>query len=124
MPQLDKLTFASQVFWLLISFFGLHYLLLRYILPTVAATLKYRHHLLTSVSSAREGLNSGASVDVLGLRKDIFSRSSDLFQSHITFYKTLSKNLVERLSKVIASKLFNTSVKQYWSNLMSRMEIK
>lgn len=42
MPQLDKLVFMSQLFWLVLTFLTLYIFLLKYVLPVVAKTLKVR----------------------------------------------------------------------------------
>ncbi len=42
MPQLDKIVFMSQLFWFTLSFLSLYLIILRYVLPTVATTLKMR----------------------------------------------------------------------------------
>jgi len=45
MPQLDKLTFIAQLFWLLPSLAFIYYMLLKWILPSIAITLKIRYRL-------------------------------------------------------------------------------
>lgn len=42
MPQLDKITFLSQVFWLIVGFISFYLITLRFILPTIAEILKVR----------------------------------------------------------------------------------
>ena len=42
MPQLDKVTFLSQVFWLIVIFVSFYLISLRYLLPTVGKILKVR----------------------------------------------------------------------------------
>lgn len=42
MPQLDKITFLSQVFWLIVVFISFYLVTLRYILPTIAQIIKVR----------------------------------------------------------------------------------
>ncbi len=46
MPQLDKLSWFSQIFWLLIILFLLYFYLIYFFLPTVSSTLKFRNKLL------------------------------------------------------------------------------
>ena len=46
MPQLDKLSWFPQIFWLLIVLFFLYFFFLTFFLPTVASTLKFRNKLL------------------------------------------------------------------------------
>jgi F0F1-type ATP synthase membrane subunit b/b' len=42
MPQFDKITFFTQIFWLFIIFFGFYFLTLRVFIPEIAAVLKTR----------------------------------------------------------------------------------
>ena len=42
MPQFDKITFLTQIFWLFIIFFGFYFLTLRVFIPEIAAVLKTR----------------------------------------------------------------------------------
>ena len=57
MPQLDKITFMSQILWLLpISLFIYSFLLSR-ILPQIALTLKLRQRLLSDLSTSTTSLN-------------------------------------------------------------------
>jgi hypothetical protein len=42
MPQFDKITFFTQIFWLTIIFFGFYFLMLQIFLPKIASVLKTR----------------------------------------------------------------------------------
>ena len=42
MPQFDKITFFTQIFWLSIIFFGFYFLMLQVFLPKIASVLKTR----------------------------------------------------------------------------------
>lgn len=53
MPQLDKLSFATQIFWLLVVFFFMYVILLRYILPNIYKILKIRKEILESLKIGR-----------------------------------------------------------------------
>ena len=57
MPQLDKLTFFSQFFWLSFFFLGFYIVLVKYYLPKMSRILKVRH---MKVSSSQEGFSSVA----------------------------------------------------------------
>lgn len=50
MPQLDKITFLSQVFWLLFIFLSFYLIALRFLLPTISQILKIRRKKLESDS--------------------------------------------------------------------------
>jgi F-type H+-transporting ATPase subunit b len=42
MPQLDRVTFVSQIFWCLLTFSSLYFILLKKTLPQIAKVLKLR----------------------------------------------------------------------------------
>jgi len=44
MPQLDVSTYASQLFWLAITFFSLYLILARIAIPKISTTLAERNH--------------------------------------------------------------------------------
>lgn len=46
MPQFDKLTFLSQLFWVLVFFLTLYFIILRYALPALAKQAKVRKKVL------------------------------------------------------------------------------
>ncbi len=48
MPQLDKITFLSQVFWLIVIFVSFYLISLRYLLPTISQILKVRQNKIES----------------------------------------------------------------------------
>jgi len=54
MPQLDKLTFFSQFFWLSFFFLGFYISLVKYYLPKMSKILKVRN---IKVSSSQEGFS-------------------------------------------------------------------
>lgn len=51
MPQLDKLTFASQIFWLFASFFTLYILSIKWLLPSIGKILKVRKKFLSKLNT-------------------------------------------------------------------------
>jgi hypothetical protein len=55
MPQLDKVTFLSQFFWLCFFYLGFYILILKYFLPKMSRILKLRKKKL---SSSQEGVTS------------------------------------------------------------------
>ena len=55
MPQLDKVTFLSQFFWLCFFYLGFYILILKYFLPKMSRILKLRKKKL---SSSQEGVTN------------------------------------------------------------------
>jgi len=50
MPQLDKLTFTTQIFWLFLTFFSLYWITSKKILPTILSIVRTRQLLLSKMA--------------------------------------------------------------------------
>ena len=57
MPQFDKITFFTQIFWLTLIFFGFYFYILQGFLPKLASVLKTRKKKLWLSSSRVSGLS-------------------------------------------------------------------
>ena len=61
MPQLDKITFLSQFFWLSFFYLGFYFLIYKYFLPKMSRTLKFRKR---RINTSQEGvINMGEESD-------------------------------------------------------------
>ena len=61
MPQLDKITFLSQFFWLSFFYLGFYFLILKYFLPKMSRALKFRKR---RMNTSQEGVtNMGEESD-------------------------------------------------------------
>ncbi len=86
MPQLDKVTFLSQFFWLCAFFLGFYLILLKNFLPKMSRVLKYRkkrlghsHQGVGNMHQENNLVRSGANkVLESGLKnsKDLFKQNS------------------------------------------------
>lgn len=70
MPQLDKITFFSQFFWLSFFYLGFYFLILKYFLPKMSRTLKFRKRRMNNsqqnvTSMGEEGDKVGNSYQAL-----------------------------------------------------------
>ena len=55
MPQLDKITFFSQFFWLSFFYLGFYFLIYKYFLPKMSRALKFRK---TRINTSTDGVNN------------------------------------------------------------------
>jgi len=118
MPQLDKVTFYSQVFWLLITFFSLHYIFLKEVLPSIAASLKYRHHILNSYSKVRNELTSESSR-ITELQKNTISLPLTQMHNYVAVTNEYVETLMMReLSNSLYTSLY---VSQSSTNLFDSL---
>ena len=64
MPQLDKITFLSQFFWLSFFYLGFYFLIYKYFLPKMSRTLKFRKR---RINNSQQGVTSmGEESDKVG----------------------------------------------------------
>lgn len=122
MPQLDKVTFLSQFFWLCFFYLGFYYILLKHFLPKISRVLALRKR---KMSLSQEGIQSlhqenytvrNNSDDILSkaftlskiLLKDFFSRAlgwvemtaSSVNKNH---YQTINKSYIDFLGETSLS---------------------
>ena len=55
MPQLDKVTFLSQFFWLCVFYLGFYYIIYKYYLPKISRILALRK---TKMTGSQQGIDS------------------------------------------------------------------
>lgn len=60
MPQLDPSTYASQLFWLVVSFVGLYLLMWRVVLPRIAGLMQERQDRIDDDLQRAEALKNDA----------------------------------------------------------------
>jgi hypothetical protein len=58
MPQLDKITFISQILWLLPILLVTYWFILKWVLPAIAAILKLRNRLIKELSLSTSSINN------------------------------------------------------------------
>jgi hypothetical protein len=105
MPQFDKITFFTQIFWLTIIFFGFYFIMLQIFLPKIAAVLKTR----------KKKLSLG--VDgVSNLNKEQFSVIAFRNNFAQNFIYTSKNNLITVVSSSV-SWLLNSVLEVNTSNL-------
>lgn len=97
MPQLDILTFTSQLFWLFLIFTLLYLVMTGYILPTIATILKLRFKLLSGGTTNSSSLgNEGTQIE-----KD----STSIVVGTLQLSKDLATNLINSGDKWLGASL-------------------
>ena len=95
MPQLDKFSFVTQVFWLLVLFFSLYIMVLQFMLPALYRILKIRKELVDSLIVDNSKLVDEEAI-VKTVYKELFSSGVyktvdfiNLFQKRVQVYKNM-----------------------------------
>jgi len=98
MPQFDKITFFSQIFWLIIIFFGFYILIVHLFIPKLATVLKTRKKKLGGGANGVSFLNS-EQLNVTTEKNMLVQNSVGNAKSNVHFM--LSKGSAWLLSAVL-----------------------
>ncbi len=115
MPQLDKVTFLSQFFWLCFFYIGFYFLILKFFLPKMSLILKLRKNKLTGSQNnvnnlTQENKKIQTNYEILFTNalitsKNTFNKSFNLIEAwlHNTVQNTEKKHFVGLNKKYIKS---------------------
>ena len=95
MPQLDQMSFVSQVFWFLLTYYTLYSFILIYLLPPIFRILKYRTKKFELLINQINFLNLSTTD---GDKKYIHFLKSLWLNDHIQTSLTNNSELVESLA--------------------------
>jgi hypothetical protein len=93
MPQLDKFIFSSQFFWLFLLLLGSYFLLVRYSLPALLQTLKFRKLKLERLTVSSSSLSSLLGSQAGWLEKKT-TPSSTFFEGSFAHYNFIERELL------------------------------
>lgn len=122
MPQLDKVTFLSQFFWLCLFYLGFYYLVLKYFLPKISRILTLRKKKMNlshygSNSLQQENQQVRQNLDTILSRgfslsrnvfNDFLSRTNNWLDQSLTsvnktHYKTVNNSYIHSLGEASLS---------------------
>ena len=122
MPQLDKVTFLSQFFWLCVFYLGFYYIIYKYFLPKISRILALRKKKMSlsqqGVSSLQqENIQVGKNFETLlstalatsrNLFHDFFNRTTGWLDTSVTrvnktHYQNINKSYIQSLGETYLS---------------------
>lgn len=107
MPQLDKVTFLSQFFWLLFFYIGFYFLILKFFLPKMSLILKLRKNKL---AGSQNNVNS-----LMQENQKVRTNYETLFNTALTTSKSAFNANFKRIEKWLNDTVENTEKKHYQS---------
>ncbi len=107
MPQLDKVTFLSQFFWLCFFYIGFYFLILKFFLPKMSLILKLRKKKL---ASSQDNVNN-----FIQENQKIKTNCETLFTNALNASKKAFNDNFTRVEKWLVVKQENTEKKHYQS---------
>lgn len=94
MPQLDKITYSSQIFWCLITFSTIYVVLLRNVLPNIAKILKIRKKLINNYEDILNSLKKEKKENIVSnMYANVISTSKDSLESVVKSYDIHTENI-------------------------------
>lgn len=98
MPQLDKLTFTTQIFWLFITFFSLYWVVTRKILPTILSITRTRQLLLSKMTTftAQTGKES---VHLDKVNSDFYIATTENLLTYMKYLDSVTSSWYRAQSK-------------------------
>jgi len=127
MPQLDKVTFCTQVFWLVVVFISLYIVVVRNFIPRLAYILKFRAKLekLRGRSLARlnEELEESSRIQKEGITRyinEVRALSTNLSKEVDTWYAESFK----RINKYVIKDIDKLAITQHANQLAYNYAIK
>ena len=100
MPQLDKVSFLSQFFWLCVFFFGFYIFQLKYFLPEMSRILKFRKKRLSESSAfTLQEENSKVRNSASTLLENLLKNSKNVFKSSSSSSENWFSNYAHQLNQ-------------------------
>jgi Plant ATP synthase F0 len=104
MPQLDQMSFMSQIVWFILTFYSLYSLILIYILPPIFRTLKYRSYkfnlLINQINFLNSSLKDGNKI-YTNLLQNFVVNNNKIFKAYTNdYFLTLENNQKNNYTKL------------------------
>jgi hypothetical protein len=96
MPQLDKVTFISQFFWLCITFFSTYLILVKFYLPALARIIKVRNA-ISNRTEERENTVANVSSPITAVYSSTIAGSMSAFQSRLEILEKWNSNQLQSI---------------------------
>jgi hypothetical protein len=101
MPQFDKVTFFNQILWFLLAFLGFYFVILKGLLPILAASLKTRKKVINYI------FLTGNSNSENSFKKSYFKN----LQKFLKAYKILFSSFAQKKSSLFHAAKIKTIVR-------------
>lgn len=91
MPQLDKLSYSTQIFWLLVLFTSFYFIILKHILPRILLNIKTRENIIDNMVSK----SSNSVLEIKSAGSDYIKINSNIAKA-VGDYLSEAFNLVNK----------------------------
>lgn len=114
MPQLDFTTYASQIFWLTVSFFILYMMVSRSLLPQVREVLQNRQNRISSDLDKAEILKreaESAKEDYSSMFEEARNKANEMLSEAESSIKKIAVERHTKLDKTLAEQMQETEIR-------------
>ena len=105
MPQLDKVTFLSQFFWLCFFYFGFYYVILKFYLPKISRILSLRQK--------KMGFSSQGMISLQQENQQVREDYQELLSKALSVSKTLFNNFFSQTTDWLSTNATTINKTQY-----------
>lgn len=105
MPQLDKVTFLSQFFWLCFFYFGFYYIILKFYLPKISRILSLRRK---KMEFSHQGM-----ISLQQENHQVISDYQELLSKALALSKTLFNNFFVQTTEWLSTNATTINKTQY-----------
>jgi hypothetical protein len=120
MPQLDKLTYSTQIFWLLLCFSSFYFIILKKILPNILLNIKIREDIIdTSLTGT-----TNTSVEVKQATNHFIKINNMIVDRVETHVKAIHDSTSRHLSYIPSMVVINIVSDEIYDNLLKSFSTK
>jgi hypothetical protein len=105
MPQLDKVTFLSQFFWLCFFYFGFYYVILKFYLPKISRILSLRQK--------KMGFSNQGMISLQQENQQVREDYQELLSKALSLSKTLFSNFFSQTTNWLSTNATTINKTQY-----------
>ncbi len=119
MPQLDAITFSTQIFWLLILFVSFYFFVLKNILPNILLNLKVRQTTLNKL----ENNNTSLTTEVTLINNQVNKVNLNLSNSLNNYLENLNKLFLDHVNYLTSVINNNKELNKNFTEIFIRQKL-
>lgn len=101
MPQLDVSTYASQLFWLAITFFSLYFILARIAIPKISTTLAERNQKISTSLESANKIKTDAEEMIASYEDTLMQARAEARERYTSAAQTITQEISAQQKKSV-----------------------
>jgi len=91
MPQLDRISLGTTIFWFIVSYFSLYFLIVKYILPNILKSLKYKVKKVKRFTEGRQSNQKRIVEQLISLKIEELKLNAVMIEKYLMFKTNMMK---------------------------------